>query len=180
MASVLIGGTAGQAFAACFAAGVVVVGFTLWRIGRAPRPPREIYTADHRPPLVFRADPPIGMPGWYAAFFLVTPFVKLVGDDDTWTLPRYRWKGTYAVEAPPGAYTLEISTVETWRIARLDVILDVAGRLYVEYAATWWFFRRGTIRWQPTVPEHVVIDGTLQARKVHNRRTPPTRSAPST
>ncbi|HET9769910.1 MAG TPA: hypothetical protein VFS16_03395 [Acidimicrobiia bacterium] len=169
-AALLIGGAAGARFAACFAAGAAVLGFYLWRVTRGPRR-RDVYRADHRPTLVLRVDPPLGLPRWLAPAVSPTPVVSLESDDETWLFGNQRWGLTYAVDAPPGTWTLEIWAMESVRTARLDVTLHMEGRLYVEYRPSWLFFLPGTISWRPAVPDGVAIDGTLQVERVPKRRT---------
>ena len=170
LAALLMGGSAGKAFAAYFAAGAAVLGFYLWRISRNPPPPRPVYVGDHRPTIVFRVDPPVLTPRWWAFIFVPEPWVHLVGEDDRWEVRGITWGRNFAVDAPPGAFTLEIWFFDALPTARLDVVLTVEGTLYVTWQASWWFFVGGRIHWQPRVPDGVVVDGLLRVAKLPERR----------
>jgi hypothetical protein len=172
LAALLTGGSAGRAFGACFAAGAAVLGFYLWRVSRKPWPPRPVYVADHRPTIVLRVDPPVLTPRWWASVFLVEPWIRLVGAEDRWEVQGIKWSRTFAVNAPPGAFTLEIWFMDALPTARLDVVLSIEGALYVTWQASWLFFIAGRIRWQPRVPDGVVIDGLLRVEKLPERRWP--------
>jgi hypothetical protein len=166
---VIIGGSARAAFGACFATGATVLGFYLWRAGRTPSRTRPVYVADHRPTLVIRVDPPVLTPRWWAALFVVEPWVRLVGADGTWQVNGLKWGQTFTVDAPPGAFTLKFWFAHTLPTARLDVVLNVDGTLYVTWEAPWWPVFRGRIRWQPRVPDGVAVDGHLLVEKVPDR-----------
>ena len=170
LAALLVGGSAGKAFAAYFAAGAAVLGFYLWRISRSPRPPRPVYVGDHRPTIVIRVDPPVLTPRWWASIFVPEPWGHLVGEDDSWEVRGITWGRTFAVDAPPGAFTLEIWFFDALPTARLEVALTVEGTLYVTWQASWWFFFGGRIHWQPRVPDGVVVDGLLRVAKLPERR----------
>jgi hypothetical protein len=122
--------------------------------------------ADHRPRLVIRVDPPVLTPRWWAALFVVEPWVRLVGADGTWQVNGLKWGQTFTVDAPPGAFTLKFWFAHTLPTARLDVVLNVDGTLYVTWEAPWWPVFRGRIRWQPRVPDGVAVDGHLLVEKV--------------
>lgn len=163
LAAVLVGGGAGIAIAILVAVSGFVVAEVLWRATREPTTLRPAYVADHPPTLVFRAVPQMGLPAWLAPLGQGYPHLTFEGESESWTVQGdVKWGRTYAVDAPPGLWTMEVWCVYI-RTARLEVELHEAGRLFVEYRPTWWYTSR--LRWQPKIPDGVVLAGKLTVKK---------------
>jgi hypothetical protein len=164
--ALLVGGTSGWVLLALFTTAALFLYAVIARIEDPPAPRRPVPIPEPAAaPLVIVVR---GRTDLFANWRLGSMVsVELVGEE-IWSLPSLEWYRTYAVRIPSGDYELHLFDPRGKGAGNKEVInvtFAPAQRAYVEYRRGKFFIPSGSLRWAPVVPEGVIIDQVINAKR---------------